>query len=218
MSDDTSDTGRRDIIIYNQEVTEDVRIQLENDLRDTFHVSSSKTVYQHSATVPELVQILLEAATWKNGLGTAAAIFLKAYLEKLGNKAAESTWNLSVALAKILKDKSVASLKKVTDAIFRVRKSLSSRSRFIIGLPYPEDYHGTLLTIETNDREEVALVLALFAVEAEEIQNRLSQEVDETQVLGAITLGIDDDGAFVATWMDHALQEHEIKIPTPLSE
>lgn len=216
MSDDPSAVNEQSIILYNQEVPQDVRSKLEDELRDTIHVDRSQTIYMMSQTVPELVQIVLDAVTWKNGLGTAAAIFFKSYLEKIGSIAAESSWKQSSAIAKVLKENSVEAIESFVDAIIGAKKSLSPNCRFMIGLPYPEGYRGTLLRIEADNREEIAIVLALFVTQVQRIQDRLSEEVDEENVAVGISLKLNEDGDFVATWYDREQQYHEIMISNSL--
>lgn len=217
---DTEDSKNSGAIVYNQEVPEDVRSRLEGGLEGLVQGYRTNTIYQRSYSVPELIQILLEAAAWKQALGAAAVIFLKEYIKKLGQLSAEASWSQGSALTSALKDKSVASLRKFAGAIAQAKQSLSARSWVNIGLPIPDDYHGTLLRLGTDDEEEIALVLALFASWVEEIEGRLQEELEESEarVLGAISLDLDEDGNFRAKWKDQDFGEHQITIQSPLNE
>lgn len=218
MTDQEQDMDAGGVIFYNQEVPAGVRKRLEIDLDEVIRYDETRTIHQRSATVPELVQVLLEASAWKQALGAAAVLFMKEYIKELGRLSAKSTWRQGKALASTLKDLSVEPLKKTADALARAKQSLSNRSRVSIGLPIPDDYFGTLLEIEAEEEDEIALILALFVTRVEEIEGRLEEEREQERALGAISLHVDDRGNFVAEWKDQNFEEHRVVFSSPVAD
>ena len=203
----------------NHAVSGETRSQLEADLRQVLNITQSRVMTQKSYGIPELIQIVLDAVEWISPLKAAAAFFifhlgrfLSSFEKKLGEKAAETAWENREEIKEKLKETAAKPLGLVASAIARAKRSSSNQTYVRIGLPIPNDYFATLLSVDGDDEVSIAVTIAFFVLKAEEIEETIKRESREKGIAGGVKLHLEPGGSFVAQWDDEDFGYHEIRI------
>ena len=161
----------------------------------------------------------MEAIEWVTPLKAAAAFFIYhvskligSFEKKLGEKAAEAFWEKRAEIKNKLKETAAAPLRKVASAISKARRASTNQTYVRIGLPIPDDYFGSMLSVEGDDEVTIAMTLAMFVMKAEEIEEAIKRESEKGEIFGGVELKLDPEGGFIAMWYDKDSKMHKIKI------
>jgi hypothetical protein len=141
----------------------------------------------------------------------SAKVFLKSYLETLGQRAADAT---SDALAALFTKDEVKPLADVAKALADAREPSSGRVEIVVGLDIPDPHFSTTLHITANSAEEIARPLAVFVTRANELSTVMKAEVaaDRAPMTGAV-ITLVQDGGLTLRWQSKDFAEHEKRIP-----
>jgi hypothetical protein len=161
--------------------------------------------------LPQFIQLVGEAAAW-----LPLSIFAAAYLKRIAEKAADTTWDaIKRKLNRSNKDEAafVESVSSLIDA----RSKLGERSALIIGLNYPESYWGTVVVIKEREEEEIARKIAMFVLNADKISELIHKEVDAgAKPLGYVYIEFPSAGHIKLHWVDNTgfvLEERHFRDP-----
>ena len=210
-------------LFTNQAVPEDVHDDLRSELSKVLAVDNATVIHQRAYEVPSFIQIVLDAIHWVTPLKASAAFvlyhfhkFLKSYVERLGEHAADATTkeltDRNQKLRNLLNKDEAEPLRRVVFALADAAEQSAGNTVLRIGFPLPEDYFGILLIIQNSEPAHIAYVLALFVRQAEDIEKRIIEEIDKHGVFGGVELQIDAEGQFTASWKDDEHKKREIII------
>lgn len=154
--------------------------------------------------------ILGDVAPWLTLL-YSAKVFLKSYLETLGQRTADATCDW---LAALVKKDDVKPLAGVATALADAREANSGHIEIVVGLDIPDRHFGTALHITTNSAEEIAYALAVFVTRAEELSAAMEAEVEAGQApLGRAVITLENEGGLTVRWLTNDFAKHEKRIP-----
>ena len=210
----------RNLRLYtNQAVPEDARQKLAADLGEVLPISESAVIHQKSEDVSAVVQIALEAFEWITPLKAAATYLLyqigkgvSSFSSRLSERAADAVidrWVSEKELTNSLDDKP---LQRVANAIVEVIESTPGQTQVRIGLPIPDDFMVSHFQIESIDQNEIAIAIALFVLQAEEIERILKKAKQDNGIFGYVKLTLQRDGRFEAEWKDDEFNQHKVII------
>lgn len=100
----------------------------------------------------------------------------------------------------------------MANAIVEVIASTPGRTQVRIGLPIPDDFMASCFQIESIDQNEIAIAIALFVLQAEEIERTLKKANQDNGIFGNVKLTLRKDGRFEAEWKDDEFNRHKIII------
>jgi len=206
-------------LTINQEVPEEVVLAFEADVVGSLGVPRRQRVYQRSATVPELFQLLLDAVGWVTLLKGAslyllyqAGHFIKSFSETLGEKAGDRVWDGRDEIARRLGDAAARPIFVVARALGRAKRSLSPRSRVRVGITVDATDFGAVIDISTSDDVAIAVLVATLVLNAEALAEALTLEIGDRRVLGGIRLSVTSRGGILAEWADDDGAEHCVEV------
>ena len=93
-----------------------------------------------------------------------------------------------------------------------IARASSNQTYVRIGLPIPNDYFATLLSVDGDDEVSIAVTIAFFVLKAEEIEETIKRESRAKGIAGGVKLHLEPGGSFVAQWDDEDFGYHEIRI------
>jgi len=181
-------------------ITKDIPQEIVNDLRREFDIKEKPVlVVYKSGTDSSLIQIIAEIIEWLDILKVAATVFLI----ELSKQAAKDFYKNKDKIFKALKLAIVSPLKRISRVLSKVKKKLPDKTKIIIGIPIPNDYLGTILSIDSKQEEEIAWAVANFIVRIESISEFIKEiSSSELKPLGPLNLILLEDGNIKLTWMD----------------
>jgi hypothetical protein len=110
-----------------------------------------------SLDAPSWVRLIAELEWWQQGFSAAAAL----YIAEIVKEAAKETWKARASLVSAA-IKSATGIKNLAVRVAHLKASLAARTEVVVGLPRPNDYFGTHLTITAEEPAVGELELALF--------------------------------------------------------
>ena len=181
--------------------------RLATDLRRHLDVADPYTIARKSADqLPQYIQLLGHAALWAT-LAVPATVFLTSYLQTLGRRAADASWDGVAALLK--KDK----VKPLADVATALADAKRSGIEIVVGLDIPDRYFGTALHIAADSAEEIAHALAVFVTHADQLSVAMKAEVEAGRApLGRALITLEKDGGLTVRWPTKDFAEHEKRI------
>ena len=160
-----------------------------------------------SVDPPSLIQLLGGFLAWKVLYPPA-----KAFLETLGKRAADATWD------KFANRNEVKPLADVATTLATASACVDGEVVITVGLNIPDDYFGTSIRIKSSDPGEVAHVLACFIVHVEQLSKAMQAEVAAgRRPAGPAIIERQDDESLVVRWKTRDGRAHELPIPRPKS-
>lgn len=128
-----------------------------------------------SAEAPSLAQLVAEVITWKAALALPAY----AFLSQLGKNACDEAWKRRGEVVRWGKAVAVAPLLRLARALVAIQKREQFRTEARVGLPVPTLMRGALLAVNATDEAEAAWLLANFIVNAEGVEKRVRELVEQ---------------------------------------
>ena len=192
-----------DLTLTKEFDSDTVRLELGEYLR----VGAPKILFFKSADPPSVLQLLGDPLAWLP-LKAAAAV----YLSTLAKRAGEATWDW---LASRFNSNEVRPLADVAKTLAKAATSVDGKVIILAGLNIPDDSSGTAISVEPGDPEEVARVLALFIVYAEQISEAMWAQVEAgRKPCGGARIELQDDGRLLIRWTTADFCHHELRIPS----
>lgn len=140
-----------------------------------------------------------------------ATVFLTSYLQTLGRRAANASWD---GLAALLKKDKVKPLAEVATALADARETSGGHAGIVVGLDIPDRYFGTAMVITANSAEEIAHALALFVTRADELSAMMKAEVEAGRApMSRAVITLERDGGLTVRWLTTDFVEHVKRIP-----
>jgi hypothetical protein len=163
-------------------------------------------VHLRSIEAPSWVTLLAEASWWTKLLAAYTAL----YVAEIVKEAAKDTWrNRAKALsaAKIAGNR----LRDLADAFADLRRRVGAPTTLGIGLPVPNEFFSTQLTLEGTDSDELLPQLALFIHHLPALSRFISEHgLTDGRVATGVFLRLRDDGDLLISWHDRrSLEIHE---------
>ena len=189
-------------------ITKDIPQEIVNDLRKEFDIKEEPVLVEYkSGTDPSLIQIIAEIIEWLAIFKEAATVFLI----ELSKEEAKDFYKNKDKIFKALKLAIVSPLKRISRVLSKVKKKLPDKTNIIIGIPIPNYYLGTILSIDSKQEEEIAWAVANFIVRIESISEFIKEiSSSELKPLGPLNLILLEDGNIKLTWMDQQnMNNHE---------
>ena len=151
-----------------------------------------------SAEPPSWVQFFAEAPWWIKALGAYAAL----YIAEIVKEAGKEIWKERAKLARVATGTGNRVL-KLARSLVALRDRIPKRTKFVFGLPVPDDYFGTRLELIGKDEDIIAAEIALFIRYIPAIERLIETEgLRAGKVTGAITLHIAEDSSLRVAWMN----------------
>ena len=125
---------------------------VRSKLGEYLRVSEPKILFLRSAEPPAILQLLGDALAWLP-LKAAGAV----YLSTLAKRSGDATWNL---WASRFNSNEVRPLANVAKTLAKAADSVNGKITILVGVNIPDDTYGTVISIEPDDPEEMARVLA----------------------------------------------------------
>ena len=204
---------------------DDIRAELSKHLK----VGRPLFTYRKSAdpTLPSSIILLGGFLAWK-------VLYppVKAFLETLGKRAGEATWDkfanrddakplTDVATTLATAAAHVDDAKPLTDVATTLATAaahVDGEVTISVGLNIPDDRFGTSISIKSSDPEAVARVLAYFVVHVEQLSKAMQAEVAAGRApFGPAIIERQDDESLVVRWNTRDGLAHELQIPRPKS-
>lgn len=163
-------------------------------------------VHLRSTEAPSWVTFLAEASWWSQLLAAYAAL----YVAEIVKEAAKDTWR---GRAKALGAAKGAGsrLWELAKAVADLRRRVGAPTTLSIGLPVPNEFFGTRLTLEGSEPDELLPQLALFVHHLPALSRFISEAgLADGRVATGLSLRLRDDGALLVSWHDRqTLDIHE---------
>ena len=184
---------------------DDIRAELSKHLK----VGRPLFTYRKSAdpTLPSSIILLGGFLAWK-------VLYppVKAFLETLGKRAGEATWD------KFANRDDAKPLTDVATTLATAAAHVDGEVTISVGLNIPDDRFGTSISIKSSDPEAVARVLAYFVVHVEQLSKAMQAEVAAGRApFGPAIIERQDDESLVVRWNTRDGLAHELQIPRPKS-
>jgi hypothetical protein len=196
-------------LIVTTEIPSDVRQELLIDWQPLGGLEQGPEVSLKSPEAPSYIQITADALQWVTPLKVVATVFLS----QLVKEAATDIYKHKHQIGQALATAATAPLRLAAAAVKRVRDR-SPRCSLAIGLPLPDEVRGTVLWLDADSEEEIALSIARFAVRAETIEQLIQAEITAGRPpLGHVQVIPTDSGGFLLRWMDQEGGIHEHEVP-----
>jgi hypothetical protein len=163
-------------------------------------------VHLRSTDAPSWVTFLAEASWWSKLLAAYAAL----YVAEIVKEAGKDTWRNR---AKALSAAKTAGnrLRELADAVADLRRRVGAPTTLGIGLPVPNEFFSTRLTLEGTDSDELVPQLALFIHHLPALSRFIAEQgLADGRVATGLFLRLRDDGALLVSWHDRlTLEIHE---------
>jgi hypothetical protein len=195
-------------LIVTTEIPSDVRQELLIDWQPLGRLEQAHEVSLKSPEAPSYIQIMADALQWVTPLKVIATVFLS----QLAKEAATDIYNHKRQIGQALATATTAPL-RLAAAVKRARDR-SPRCSLAIGLPLPDEVTGTVLWLDADSEEEIALSIARFVVRAETIEQLIQAEITAgCPPIGHVQVIPTDSGGFLLHWMDREVGIHEHEVP-----
>jgi hypothetical protein len=146
-------------------------------------------------------------------LPTPLKVIATVFLSQLAKEAATDIYNHKRQIGQALVTATTAPLRLAAAAVKRARDR-SPRCSLAIGLPLPDEVTGTVLWLDADSEEEIALSIARFVVRAETIEQLIQAEITAGRPpIGHVQVIPTDSGGFLLHWMDREVGIHEHEVP-----
>lgn len=157
-------------ITYSANIHPNISSEVESALESLGATIDSQNHYCRSEIGnPTFIQVLAEIATWELIL----KISVTAFLAELSKQAAQDIWKNKKKVIKALSKPIVNPLKLFVSAVSKAKEKIGNQATISIGIPFPDDYFGTVLVIQPEDSEEIVKLISIFINNLENIQNEL---------------------------------------------
>lgn len=197
-------------LIVTADIPSSVRQQLCTDLNEVHLWPELSEFNVKAAEGPSFIQLVAEVFQWITPLRAAATIFLG----QLAKNAADDVWKHKHEIASALKKTAVAPLQKLVTAVSRLRTSMGPETNIYIGLPVPDQFWCTRLSVATRDEAETAWQLANFINQADEIEKAVQRLLaDGHKPPGLVELVLDENRAFRLRWLEMDGEQYEVQVP-----
>lgn len=195
-------------------VTADIPAEVRQELHAAWQpfggLEESGEVFLKSAEPLSFIQIMGDALQWLSPLKVAATVFLA----QLAKEAATDIYKHKQQIGRALMNAGAAPLRLVAVALKKARESSPRRPELVIGLPLPNEYFGTALSLPGNSEEEIVSLVARFVVRVQAIEQVIQAEISRGgPPLGRVEVVPKDTGGFLLRWVDQDFGTHEHEVP-----
>jgi hypothetical protein len=199
-------------LIVTANTPSDVRQELLADWQSLGGLEQAPEVFLKSPEAPSFIQIMGDALQWLTPFKIAATLVLSSFLSQLAKDAAKDIYQHKEQIGQALANAAAAPLRLAAAALKRAREG-SPRCSIAIGLPLPNEVTGTVLWLEADSAEEIALLIACFVVRAETIQQLIQAEITAGRPpLGHVQVIPTGSGGFLLRWTDQNSGSHEHEV------
>ncbi len=180
--------------------------KLQNDLE--VEVSTGQAGFK-SADPPSWIILLADSNWWIRGLGFYAAL----YIAKVVEDAASRTLPALSSIAKRLKTPEDDKFTKFAGDLSELKTQLPNKTKLEIGLPFPNDFFATRLTLNGTDATDIAIEIGFFLHHLPSFDDLVKSEgLTEDNVATAIFLSLKPDGSLEVSWFDSESLQKEVRI------
>lgn len=145
-----------------------------NDLKlaltDVFHETPQDKRIGGFAGPNEVVQILVDSATWQTALGGLALLFggsfALSFSTELGKQVATDVWKNRANYAEAMKRASAAPFKRLVESLAALRRKKQTTT---VSIEVPNSVRNASIVITSEDPEEVAWQMSLTILHTEEV-------------------------------------------------
>jgi len=155
-----------------------------------------RSIFLKSAEPPSWIQFVALAPWWIKALGAYAAL----YVAEIVKEAGKETWKKRAEIARAAAGAGNKIL-KFARSLVALRERISPRTKFVFGLPVPDDYPGTRLELTGKDESTIAAEIALFVSYLPAIERLIEAEGLQGKVAFGMTLRIAGDSSLRVAWM-----------------
>jgi hypothetical protein len=180
---------------------EDLR-ELSTELGSDFGVAIEEMPRIYKGGVPpSWIRLYADADWWIKGLGAYAAL----YVAEIVKEAAKDTWRNrgKIAAAAV---STGGRVRQLAVALAKLRHRFRPETSIEIGLPFPDDYDGTLLEITGDDADELAAQCAVFVHYLPALLKLIREEgLGRATIATGIQLAVRPDLSLEVSWQDGSL-------------
>jgi hypothetical protein len=200
-------------LIVTTEIPPNVRHDLLVDWQPLGGLEQAPEISLKSPEAPSYIQIMADALQWVTLLKVAATLVLSSALSELAKEAAKDIYQHKEQIGRALLNAAAAPLRLATAAVKKARDN-SPRCSLAIGFPLPDEVMGTVLCLDADSEEEIALLIARFVVRAETMEQLIQAEIAAgRRPIGHVRIIPTDSGGFLLRWMDWDFGNHEHEVP-----
>jgi hypothetical protein len=153
-------------------------------------------------SLPQWIEFIGASGPWL-ALAAASGIFLKSYLSKLGELAAEGTVK---AFEKLKRVNGAEPITEISQIFAKLRSQMGPLGSVIIGINLQNDFYGAVLVIDSAEPLEIAFKLASFVSRVAALEELMRREIaDGRAPTGNATVTIEADGSLTVEWLDRAM-------------
>lgn len=185
--------------------TENVRLEDETVERLRAYLDVGEPAYLarlSAGDLPQYIGLIGASTAWIVLVG-AAGIFLKSYLSKLGEQAAEGTVGL---FQKLRKRRGTEPIADVANILVDLRKGLGGNGSIVVGISLSDEYTGPVLRITESDPLDIAIKLSYFVLHAMSLEDAMKAEMAAGRApLGNASVFLGPNGGLTVTWWDKAM-------------
>lgn len=205
-------------IIYNQEVSERLRKNIEKEFGEYCQVRDTSMIIMKSQTVPELIKFLQSAADWIDPFKIAGGYFLyqlgktvTTINQKVTGNIIDSLWDNRKEIYDILENEEAKPIRDLTKLLLKAKKETSNNSNIIIGFPFPNKYFATNFEIKNDNELEIAYCVSKFVENCDKLELAIKAQCGENVAAG-IKIKLLENGNFLISWQDKALNKHSFEL------
>jgi hypothetical protein len=199
-------------LIITADIPSDVRQELLADWQSLGGLEQAPEVFLKSPEAPSYIQIIGDALQWVTPLKAIAIVFFSQLASQLAKEVATDIYKNKQQISRALAAAATAPL-RLAAAVLKKARDGSPRRSIAIGLPLPNEVEGTVLWLEADSAEEIAVLIACFVVRVETIEQLIQVEITAGRPpFGRVQVTPTDSGGFLLHWTDQNSESHKHEV------
>jgi hypothetical protein len=193
-------------IKWTRDVSVEELREFSADLGSDFGIAIDERPRVYKGGVPpSWIRLYADADWWIKGLSAYAAL----YVAEIVKEAAKDTWKNRGKIASA----AVATggrIRQLALALAKLRSRLRPETGIEIGLPFPDDYDGTLFEVTGDDVDELAAQCAVFVHYLPALMKLIrEEELGRASVATGIQIAVRADLSLEVSWQDGSLAKQK---------
>ena len=190
----TSDIDARALQVYVERLQDELGIEI-----------STKRAGFKSVEPPSWIVFLADLDWWVTVLGIPVGFYVKGIAQEAG----KSTWT---AISRWLTTSRGNKVTKLANNLSELKAQVPERTKLEIGLPFPNDFFATRLTLNGTDATAIAIEIGLFLHHLPNFDGLVKSEgLTEDTVATAVFLVLNPNGSLEVSWFDSESHRKEVR-------
>ena len=193
-------------IVATQDISEVALENLSRSLQSEFGTEVDHVgIGLLSAEPPSWITLLADLDWWVKGIGAYAALYVAELVKEAGKSTGRN-------LASKLVPEEHSKLEKLAEELATLKAQIADKTKLKIGLPFPNEYFSTSLTLSGTNSQAIAVEIGLFLHHLPKLKHLMKEEkLTESNVATGIFLELLSDGSLQVWWFDSDSLQKEVR-------